>query len=558
MAHCLTLKKSNCKNCYKCIRNCPVKAIRFSGDQAHIIADECILCGRCFVVCPQNAKEIVSEVEKVKVMIQSGEPVIASMAPSFIANYDGVGIDAMREGLQKLGFADVEETAIGATMVKTDYERLVHEKQKPVIISSACASVNLLIQKHYPEMIKYLADTLSPMQAHCRDIKRRNPEAKTVFIGPCVAKKDEAQRYPGIVDAALTFEELTEWLEKENVRLEKKVDSNPESLARIFPTVAGILRTMKDRDPEYEYVAVDGIDNCIAALEDVAAGHVSNCFMEMSACKGSCVNGPVMEKYHPWFITDYLSVTRYAGDKDFPVEQPEISELSRRYDILEGMKDMPTERKIQEILSKMGKKKPSDELNCGTCGYDTCREKAIAIYQGKAEISMCLPYLKERAESFTGNIVNNSPNGFILLNEKLEIQQINRAALQMMNLSSPSDVTGEPVVRVLDPGDFFTVLESGQSIEKKRIYLSEYDRYAEETIIPDHEFHQIICILRDVTEEERVRRQKEELSRQTAEIADGVVAKQMRIVQEIASLLGETTAETKIALYKLKGSVSDE
>ena len=128
----------------------------------------------------------------------------------------------------------------------------------------------------------------------------------------------------------------------------------------------------------------------------------------------------------------------------------------------------------------------------------------------------------------------------------------------MMNLSSPSDVTGEPVVRVLDPGDFFTVLESGQSIEKKRIYLSEYDRYAEETIIPDHEFHQIICILRDVTEEERVRRQKEELSRQTAEIADGVVAKQMRIVQEIASLLGETTAETKIALYKLKGSVSDE
>ena len=206
----------------------------------------------------------------------------------------------------------------------------------------------------------------------------------------------------------------------------------------------------------------------------------------------------------------------------------------------------------------MGKKKPEQELNCGSCGYNTCREKAIAVYQGKAEISMCLPYLKERAESFTGNIVNNSPNGFILLNEKLEIQQINRAALQMMNLSSPSDVLGEPVVRVLDPGDFFTVLESGQSIEKKRIYLSEYDRYAEETIIPDHEFHQIICILRDVTEEERVRRQKEELSRQTAEIADGVVAKQMRIVQEIASLLGETAAETKIALYKLKGSVSDE
>lgn len=557
MAHCLTLKKSNCKNCYKCIRNCPVKAIRFSGDQAHIIADECILCGRCFVVCPQNAKEIVSEVEKVKVMIQSGEPVIASMAPSFIANYDGVGIEAMREGLQKLGFADVEETAIGATMVKTDYERLVHEKQKPVIISSACASVNLLIQKHYPEMIKYLADTLSPMQAHCRDIKRRNPEAKTVFIGPCVAKKDEAQRYPGIVDAALTFEELTEWLEKENIRLEKKMDNNPESLARIFPTVAGILRTMKDRNPEYEYVAVDGIDNCIAALEDVAAGHVSNCFMEMSACKGSCVNGPVMEKYHPWFIADYLSVARYAGDKDFPVEQPEISELSRRYDILEGMKDMPTERKIQEILSKMGKKKPSDELNCGTCGYDTCREKAIAIYQGKAEIEMCLPYLKEKAENFSNIIFDNTPNGLLVLNERLEIQQINPAACRIMNIRRPSDVLGAQIVTLLDPKPFLDALESRKSVFQCA-YLAEYDRYVEEQVLYDQSYRMLFCMLEDVSDEAAEREKKAEMRRQTTEVADKVVEKQMRIVQDIASLLGETAAETKIALTNLKESMKDE
>lgn len=557
MAHCLTLKKSNCKNCYKCIRNCPVKAIRFSGDQAHIIADECILCGRCFVVCPQNAKEIVSEVEKVKVMIQSGEPVIASMAPSFIANYDGVGINAMREGLQKLGFADVEETAIGATMVKTDYERLVHEKQKPVIISSACASVNLLIQKHYPELIKYLADTLSPMQAHCRDIKRRNPEAKTVFIGPCVAKKDEAQRYPGIVDAALTFEELTEWLEKENIQLEKKTDHNPESLARIFPTVAGILRTMKDRNPEYEYVAVDGIENCIAALEDVAAGHVSNCFMEMSACKGSCVNGPVMEKYHPWFITDYLSVTRYAGDKDFPVEQPEISELSRRYDILEGMKDMPTERKIQEILSKMGKKKPSDELNCGTCGYDTCREKAIAIYQGKAEIEMCLPYLKEKAENFSNIIFDNTPNGLLVLNERLEIQQINPAACRIMNIRRPSDVLGSQVVTLLDPKPFLDALESRKSVFQCA-YLAEYDRYVEEQVLYDQSYRMLFCMLEDVSDEAAEREKKAEMRRQTTEVADKVVEKQMRIVQDIASLLGETAAETKIALTNLKESMKDE
>ena len=219
MSNCLTLKKSNCKNCYKCIRHCPVKAIRFSGNQAHIIGNECILCGRCFVVCPQNAKEIVNETEKAKVLLQTGEPVVVSLAPSFIANYEGVGINGMRKALRKLGFYDVEETAVGATMVKTEYERMLKEEDRDIVISSCCHSVNLLIQKYFPACLEYLADVVSPMQAHCADIKKRYPNAKTVFIGPCVAKKDEADHYEGIVDAVLTFEELTEWLRDENIEL---------------------------------------------------------------------------------------------------------------------------------------------------------------------------------------------------------------------------------------------------------------------------------------------------------------------------------------------------
>ena len=225
MSNWLTLKKSNCKNCYKCIRHCPVKSIRFSGNQAHIIGNECILCGQCFVVCPQNAKEIAGEVEKTKVLIQSGNPVIVSLAPSFIANYDGVGIKAMREALQTLGFYDVEETAIGATIVKNEYERILREEEKDVLISSCCHSINLLIQKYFPSELKYLADVVSPMQAHCMDIKKRIPNAKTVFIGPCVAKKDEAEHYDGIVDAVLTFEELTEWLKSESVELKQEIDT---------------------------------------------------------------------------------------------------------------------------------------------------------------------------------------------------------------------------------------------------------------------------------------------------------------------------------------------
>ena len=303
---------------------------------------------------------------------------------------------------------------------------------------------------------------------------------------------------------------------------------------------------------------MDDAQSCIEVLDDLMHGGLHRCFIEMSICAGGCVGGPVMEKFHRSPVRDHQAVDRSAGAADFTLPQPAPEQLYTERLPLIKERHLPGDRELTEILRQMGKKKPSDELNCGSCGYNTCREKAIAVYQGKAEISMCLPYLKERSERLAGNLLDHSPNGFIVLNEKLEIQQINRSALAMMNLRAAGDVLGEPVVRVLDPGDFFAVLENGQSIEKKRVYLSEYDRYAEETIIPDHEFHQSICILRDVTEEERVRRQTEELSRQTAEIADGVVEKQMRIVQEIASLLGETAAETKIALYKLKGSVSDE
>ena len=553
----LKLKKSNCQNCYKCIRHCPVKSIRFQSSQAHIVKDECILCGQCFVVCPQNAKEIRNDVPIAEMFVKGECPVAVSLAPSFVANYPGATIETMRAALKKLGFDRVEETAVGASVVKTEYEKIIKERRQSVIISTCCHSVNTLVQKYYPEALPYLAHVLSPMQAHCKMLKEEDPELKTVFIGPCISKKAEADESP-YVDCVLTFEELSAWFEKEGITVEAGEDHTEESRARLFPTTGGILRTMVCDDPEYTYMAIDGVENCINALEDIKSGKMENCFVEMSACFGSCINGPAMDQGQRQPVQDFIAVNKYAGKKDFVVPQPASEELKHDFDYISLYHLMPGNIEIEAILKKMGKTRPEQELNCGACGYNTCREKAIAVYQGKAEISMCLPYLLGKAQSFSDTIINNTPNGILVLNESLEIQQINRAALQMMNLSSPSDVTGEPVVRVLDPGDFFTVLESGQSIEKKRIYLSEYDRYAEETIIPDHEFHQIICILRDVTEEERVRRQKEELSRQTAEIADGVVAKQMRIVQEIASLLGETAAETKIALYKLKGSVSDE
>lgn len=559
MPNCLTLKKSNCKNCYKCIRHCPVKAIRFSGNQAHIIGNECILCGQCFVVCPQNAKQIVDETEKVKVFLQSNEPVVVSLAPSFIANYDGVGINSMKEALQKLGFYDVEETAIGATIVKKEYDRMINEDERDIIISSCCHSINLLIQKYFPAELEYLADVISPMQAHCKDIKNRFPNSKTVFIGPCVAKKDEAEHYEGIVDAVLTFEDLSNWLKEEGIELKKDIDNTPESKARFFPTTGGILKTMLKENKDYTYIAVDGVENCISALKDIESGKIHKCFIEMSACVGSCIGGPVMEKYHmSSTIKDYITVSNYAGEKDFDVAKFKSIQLKKQFEYIKHRLQTPTETEIFSVLRQMGKFKPSDELNCGSCGYNTCREKAIAICQGKAEISMCLPYLKDKAESFSDTIVKNTPDALIVLNENLEVQQINEAARNIMNIRSNDDILGDLVVRVLDPSDFMEVLRTGNNIESKKTYLAEYKKYVEESVIYDKDSRLLIGILRDITDEENQREKRETISRQTIEIADNVVDKQMRIVQEIASLLGETAAETKIALTRLKESISDE
>jgi uncharacterized Fe-S cluster-containing protein len=436
---------------------------------------------------------------------------------------------------------------------------MLKEDDRDIVISSCCHSINLLIQKHYPFALEYLADVKSPMQVHCQDIKKRIKNAKTVFIGPCVAKKDEAEYYEGIVDAVLTFEELTLMLKAQNIELEKELDKDENTKARFFPTTGGILKTMSQEESRYSYVAIDGVENCIAVLNDIKAGKIHNCFIEMSACLGSCVGGPVMEKYHHLSsVTDYIRVANYAGNKDFKVSQPESAELQKGFEFIEQRIPKPSEIEINNILRQMGKFKPSQELNCGSCGYNTCREKAIAICQGKAEISMCLPFLKDKAESFSDNIVKNTPNGLFVLNEQLEVQQINEAARKIMNIRAASDVLGENVIRILDPTIFLNVIEKNRQVRDERVFLAEYNRYVELTIVYDKDSHLLICIMRDVTDEENEREKKERIGRQTIEVADKVVDKQMRIVQEIASLLGETAAETKIALAKLKESITDE
>lgn len=551
----LQLKKSNCKNCYKCIRECPVKSIKFSEHQAHIIPDECILCGMCFVVCPQNAKQIRDDTALVKEQIKNGRRVVASVAPSFISDFDVNGIETVEAMLQQLGFDKAEETAAGAFMVKSEYENIIREKRQEVIISSCCHSINTLIQKYFPDALPYLAHTLSPMQAHAKYIKEQDPDAFVVFIGPCISKKSEWEEY-GIVDAALTFDELRDWMQEEGISPAdmENIDPDPKR-SRFFPVPGGIIKSMDTENTGYSYLAVDGVTNCIEAIREICNGNPKNCFVEMNACEGGCINGPATEKYRHSRIQCQSAVHRYAdGEKtDFDVHLSEP--IDKDFDYIGIKMQKPGEKIITEILAKMGKTLPEHELNCGACGYNTCRDKAVAIYNGKAEIGMCLPYIKERAESFSDTIINNTPNGIFVLDENLNIQQINHAALQMFHLDSTKGVVNAPIVDYLDPTDYVTIMNDGKPILEKRHYLKEYDKYVEESITYDKDYHIIISIMKDITQEEEESRQKEELKLQTVEITDKVIEKQMRVVQEIASLLGETTAETKIALTKLKDTM---
>ncbi|MDR1972460.1 MAG: 4Fe-4S dicluster domain-containing protein [Treponema sp.] len=571
MAEYLTLKTTNCKNCYKCLRHCPVKSIRFENDHAFIVPEECVLCGNCFVICPQNAKEIRTDIAAAEELIKGGNAVYVSLAPSFAANYvdeisgESYTVNSMEQALKKLGFAGVEETALGAAIVKKHYDAMVNANDKKLIISSCCHSVNQLIRKYYPAVLPSVAHVLSPMQAHGMDIKRRFPGAKTVFIGPCIAKKEEAEIYPGPIDCVLTFEELSRWLQRKNISLYpvKETKSNAP-LTRFFPIPGGILRTMRKENKEFTYLSVDGMENCIRALEDAARGKLKKCFIEMSACSGSCIGGPAMDlhepkrnEYHYYPVRNYIAVSSYAGDNDIETEPYRPEDLKKYMDTPVPHKVHLGENAIAEILRKIGKTKPEQELNCGTCGYDTCREKARAVLEGKANLFMCLPYLLEKAESFSDTIIKNTPNGIIVLNEMLEVQQINDAACKLLNINF-SDILGDQVVRILDPVPFMNTVLEGKNSRNKGLYLADYEKYVDETVIYDKAYHIIICIMRDVTEETRRRESKDDFSRKAIDITDKVIEKQMRAVQEIASLLGESAAETKIALSKLKESLADE
>lgn len=554
----LEFKKVNCKDCYKCVRYCPVKSIRVKDHAASILAGECILCGNCTIVCPQHAKEDINDVPMIKVLMSKHETVIAIVAPSFAA-YFNISFETMKSTLKKLGFADVFEVAEGAHVVKNEYERLVAENPDQTWITSSCASVNYYIKRHRPEAAKYLLPVLTPMKALAKILRERYPEAKFVFIGPCLSKKGEAFENGSGVSAVLLFEELEDWLAEENIVVhEDESFRNQPRLSRLFPMSGGILATMK-QEPGINYLPISGFDGVKQTIEDVIDGKLPHCFIEMNFCKGGCVGGPSFRRKELGTLRGAVKTRQAAGttiyDEDYNV--PENLDYSTTFQTKRVFRLEPTKAQIEAVLRQMDKFSPEDELNCGMCGYSTCREKARAVLFGKAEIDMCMPYIRKRAENYAGKIIDSVPSGILAIDMSLNISQANPAACDIFGVDATS-LVGQPIGTILDENDFVNLLASDEDTLMTSIYLPDYGLYLDETLQVNRDANLIICILKNVTEEKTRHRRAMQKRQQTAAIADEIVEKQLRMVHEIASLLGETASETKIAISDLKESVMME
>jgi PAS domain S-box-containing protein len=534
-------------------------------EQANIIDKECILCGSCLLACPQNAKTVFSDTPKVKEWISANETVYVSLAPSYPGSFPEYQPAQLTAAIMKLGFKGVGQAAEGAAYITAEYWNLIMEGQTKYIISTCCPTANDLIEKYHPDMIPYMADVVSPMVAHALLLKEAYPEGKVVFIGPCIAKKGEAAdlRHIGVVDAVLTFDDLDMWFQESGMDIgqcgsEPWLSPDPNIL-KLYPLSGGILSTLKAYGAVkgYDLIGVSGLNQCEALFNVLRSGIMEPCFIEINACNGSCINGPARAKRDPGPFWTHMKIKKSVRPQDgYPALTGNIP-LRKVFVDRRALTKPPSETQIQAILKKTGKNSPSDELNCGACGYNSCREKAIAVYQGKAELSACMPYMKERAESLSNYLLEKTPNVTIMIDNDLNIIEFNTAAENMFRVSR-SDVLKKPLFQLIDASDFQSVFESRQSIHGKKVAYEAYGKITLQDIVYVAENDMVIGIIKDITHDENLKETLYQRRIEGVEMAQKVINKQMVAAQRIASLLGEATAETKVTLTQLKAMIVND
>ena len=550
--------ENGCQDCYKCVRHCPVKAIRIIGGKASVIPEACVACGECVKVCPAHAKKIRSDLARLKELLASGAEVYASVAPSFTGYFRGVTIGQLASALMRAGFAGVSETAHGAESVSAHVARLLEATDSPLVISSACPAAVDMIRKYLPGFAGSISPLPSPVRAHCRLIKEKiSSSAKVVFFGPCAAKKNEADAHPDELALAVVFPALERLLGEKGIVIgeEAPLALGAAAEGRFYSVEGGMNDTLRDGGAKVRYLAVSGLDNLRRLLDGVDPASLAaradgrKIFLEVLACPGGCVNGPAMPQgggsLDTLFATDETAPLQTSVGRNFA--HCGVS----AYPASPVVEDEPEERFVADALARVGKITKSDELNCGACGYTTCREFAKALISGKAEEAMCHTYLKRNFERTSNALIRYIPAGVVIVDGKGAIRECNRIFAELSGALEEFEALGNLEGLKIDTflpefADLFAgALDHGSEIVKYRQHWR--GRIVTVSVFPIARGEFAGAVVQDVTQNEG---RREEIAAKARE----VIRKNVYTVQQVARLFGEHIAETEVMLNEIAGS----
>jgi iron only hydrogenase large subunit-like protein/uncharacterized Fe-S cluster-containing protein len=549
---------ARCRDCYRCLRGCPVKAIRMKNGQAYVDEKRCIACGTCIRECPQGAKSFRQDVETVQRLLESGRFVSATVAPSFAAVFAGWQRKRLPSALRAFGFNHVGQTSQGAYQVSAAMAKIMDGEDSRTYIGTACPAFVNYVEKYHHEAVAHLMPLVSPMAAHGRMLKKRfGAESVVVFIGPCVAKKSEILRpdVAGAVDCVLTFKELVSWMEQRSIDLSRCEESDFDDKAihdaQLYPLPGGSIKTARIDDDglELNIVRADGV----LSIKDLLAslpGTPGYNLLEPLFCSQGCINGPGVPVEKPIFDRrkDIIEYNRGipAGPLP-PIEETNLLRTSFRKE--EGLFGQVSEQEIQAVLEMTGKSDPQQQLNCGACGYDSCREKAVAVVEGMAEQEMCIPFMRRLAERRTDRIIDTSPNGIVILDENLIVISMNPTFKHFFSCSDA--VLGRHISYLMDPAPFEKLVTGAADRLDITVSHHHYNLFCRELIYMLKEEKQIVGIFMNITSQEEQERRIKDLRSQTLEQAKELLDHQVKMALNIAQFLGENTAKGEALVRKL-------